>query len=150
MGQKKMKKLPDAQKSLLATGPVQVVAHNLARWVMMLGVGMGCVSMAAFYFHLLVEGAMLLSIFFVSVTLYFFLRLWPEEDAPSKPRPRPVVPVAKPKQAVVSVVHLQGPPRVRCLMALREMVRRQETFQISRQGAEAFAKTIRYMLRAQR
>lgn len=147
---KKMKKLPDPSKKITASGPVQVVAHNLARWVMMLGIGMGGVGMGAFYFDLLVEGTMLLSIFFVSVTLYWFLRWWPENDARPESRPVPVAPVAKPKQAMVSAVHIQGPPRTRCILALREMVRRQETFQISRQGAEAFAKTIRYMLRTQR
>lgn len=134
-------------------GPFQVVANNLSRWIMMLGVGMGLLGAVAFYYGLLPVGSMLMSIFLVSFTLYFFIRWWPEED--ERPAPVPVsVPVAesppKPGRAMVQAVRLDGPPKVRCMMALREMVRRQETFQISQQGAEAFAKTIRFMLRAQK
>ena len=134
-------------------GPFQVVANNLSRWIMMLGVGMGLLGVVAFYYGLLPIGSMLMSIFLVSFTLYFFIRWWPEED--ERPAPVSVVtPVAesppKPGRAMVQAVRLDGPPKVRCMMALREMVRRQETFQISQQGAEAFAKTIRFMLRAQK
>ncbi len=134
-------------------GPLQVVANNLSRWIMMLGVGMGMLGVVAFYYGLLPVGSMLMSIFLVSFTLYFFIRWWPEEDERPTPAPvsAPVVaPVPKPGRAMVQAVRLDGPPKVRCMMALREMVRRQETFQISQQGAEAFAKTIRFMLRAQK
>ena len=136
-------------------GPFQVVANNLSRWILMLGVGMGLLGTVAFYYGLLPVGSMLMSIFLVSFTLYFFIRWWPEEDERPVPAPVPVVtPVAesppKPGRAMVQAVRLDGPPKVRCMMALREMVRRQETFQISQQGAEAFAKTIRFMLRAQK
>lgn len=146
---KAQKKDPCINRGL---GPLQVVAHNLARWVLMLSVGMGGVSAAAFYMALWAEGAMLLSIFLVSATLYFFIKWWPEEDNRPAHKPEvvasvPVV-VPKPVRVLVPAVRIGGPPKVRCLMILREMVRRQESFQISQQGAEAFAKTIRYMLRS--
>ncbi|MGA1196579.1 MAG: hypothetical protein ACO36I_08795 [Candidatus Latescibacterota bacterium] len=155
MGYKKMEKpLKEKAKQMDAgVGPLQVVANNLSRWIMMLGVGMGVLGVVAFYYCVLPVGSMLMSIFLVSFTLYFFIRWWPEED--ERPTPVPVsapveVSVPKPGRAMVQAVRLDGPPKVRCMMALREMVRRQETFQISQQGAEAFAKTIRFMLRAQK
>jgi hypothetical protein len=135
------------------TSPLQVVADNLSRWILMLGVGMGTLGCVAFYFGLLPVGSMLMSIFLVSFTLYFFIRWWPEEEARPKPaeiRPPVEVPSARPGRLLVPAVRLGGPPKVRALLALREMVRRQETFQISRQGAEAFAKTIRFMQRAEK
>lgn len=134
-------------------GPLQVVAHNLSRWIMMLGVGMGALGAVAFYYGLLPVGSMLMSIFLVSFTLYFFIRWWPEEDerpAPAQPAPTPIVAPPKPGRAMVQTVKLNGPPKARVMMALRDMVRREEAVQISPQGAEAFAKTIRFMLRAQK
>lgn len=132
-------------------GPLQVVAHNLSRWIMMLGVGMGTLGGVSFYYGLLPVGSMLMSIFLVSFTLYFFIRWWPEEDerpAPAQPTPPPTVVPPKPGRAMVQTVKLNGPPRARVMVALRDMVRREEAVQISPQGAEAFAKTIRFMLRA--
>jgi hypothetical protein len=146
---KAQKKDPGNKSGL---GPLQVVAHNLARWVLMLSIGMGVVSIAAFYLALWVEGAMLISIFLVSVTLYFFIKWWPEEDKRPAHKPEGGAPITavvhKPVRVLIPSVRIGGPPKVRCLMILREMVRRQESFQISQQGAEAFAKTIRYMLRS--
>lgn len=134
-------------------GPLQVVAANLSRWIMMLGIGMGGLGCVAFYYGLLPVGSMLMSIFLVSFTLYFFIRWWPEEDEKPKPAPVQATPAQTPPKkgtAMVQAVRLDGPPKARCMMALREMVRRQESFQISQQGAENFAKTIRFMLRAQK
>jgi hypothetical protein len=76
------------------SGPMQVVAHKMAGWILMLSVGMGCLSLAAFYYGLLVVGSMLISIFLVAITLYYFLKLWPEDP---KPNPRRV---AKPQVLV--------------------------------------------------
>ncbi|MDP6040149.1 MAG: hypothetical protein QGG64_16485 [Candidatus Latescibacteria bacterium] len=131
-------------------GPMQVVAHKMAGWTLMLSVGMGGLSLAAFYYGLLVVGSMLISIFLVAITLYFFLKLWPEDpkaNLEKRTKPQVVVPQ---RPAMVSAVRIEGPPKARAMIALREMVRRQESFQISQQGAEAFAKTIRFMLRSQR
>ncbi len=134
-------------------GPMQVVAHNLSRWILMLGLAMGALGGVAFYFGLLPVGSMFMSIFLVSFTLYFFIRWWPEEDerpAPLPMRPTVVVPALKPGRVMVEAVQVNGSPKVRCMLALREIVRRQEKFQISKQGAEAFAKTIRFMLQSQK
>lgn len=134
-----------------AIGPFQVVAANLSRWIMMLGIGMGILGGVAFYYGLLPVGSMLMSIFLVSFTLYLFIRWWPEED--ERPVAAPVQSPATPppnKPVMVRAVRLEGPPKARCLMALREMVKRQNDFQISQEGAEAFAKTIRFMLRSQK
>lgn len=135
-------------------GPLQVVAHNLQRWILMLGVGMGALGCVALYYGLFPVGSMMLSFFLVSFTLYFFIRWWPEEDErPVRASVQPIVvepPAKKPGHAMIQAVRLDGPPKARCMLALREMVRRQEAFQISPQGAESFAKTIRFMLRAQK
>lgn len=139
------------KKEPAPSGPMQVVAHKMAGWILMLSVGMGCLSLAALYYGLLVVGSMLISIFLVAITLYFFLKLWPEDPKP-EPKPERVYQpqvLALRRPAMVSAVRLDGPPKARAMIALREMVRRQESFQISQQGAEAFAKTIRFMLRSQ-
>jgi len=146
-----MAKLPKKEQEA-TLGSMQAVAHNLAHWILMLCVGMGSLSLAAFYYGLLVVGSMLVSISLVAFTLYFFLKFWPEDP---KPLPQTVRASQSPKTtvsqrpAMVSAMRLDGPPKARAMMALREMVRRQESFKISQQGAEAFAKTIRFMLRSQ-
>ena len=155
MGYSRMgKPLKDTKKQINdMKGPLQVVANNLQRWILMLGVSMGALGCVALYYRLFPVGSMMLSFFLVSFTLYFFIRWWPEEDErPVRAAPQPVVvaPPKKPGQARVQAMRLDGPPKARCMMALREMVRRQESFQISPQGAESFAKTIRFMLRAQK
>ena len=149
MGCKKMGK--PHNKNVDQVGPMQAVAHNLSRWIMMLCVGMGCLSITALYYGLLVVGSMLISIFLVAITLYFFLRFWPEDPKPVAPqvRSRAISQRSKPQRsAMVSAMHRNAPPKARAVIALRDMVRRQESFQISQQGAEAFAKTIRFMLRS--
>ena len=88
------------------------------------------------------------SILLVSITLYVFFRYWPE-DEPLKPVPRHATPVEdapKPQRAMVQVVSVDGPPKTRFMMALRDASRKQDRFKISKQGAERFAKTIRYIL----
>ena len=149
MGCKKMAK--PLKNDVEHAGPMQAVARNLSRWILMLCIGMGGLSITSLYYGLVVVGSMLISIFLVAVTLYFFLRFWPEDPKPvvsegsAKPvstRPRP------PRSAMVSAMRRDAPPKARAVIALRDMVRRQESFQISQQGAEAFAKTIRFMLRS--
>jgi len=134
-----------------STSPIQVVAGNMSRWVLMFAIGMGSLGLVSLYLGLLVVASALISIVLVSITLYAFLRLWPEDEKANsavksisqiqtEPRPR----------AMVQTVRLDGPPKARFVMAIRDMVRRQESIQISQQGAEMFAKTIRYILRSQR
>jgi len=145
MGKPHKKSVEDA-----LSGPMQAVARNLTQWIMMLCVGMGSLSLMAFYYGLLAVGSILVSSFSVTFTLYFFLKFWPQDP---RPKPAQVVYPAKSKApqrpAMVSAMRVDGPPKARAMMALREMVRRQESFKISQQGAEAFAKTIRFMLRSQ-
>ena len=144
-----MKKKKSKDDQAKAVGPMQAVAGNLTRWLMMLGVGLGMLAATAAYMGLLVVASMLVSIVFVAFTLYFFLRLWPEEQPVQQVQARiqaARTPV-EPQKAMVSAVRIDGPPKARALMALRDMVKRQESFQISQQGAEMFAKTIRFMLR---
>jgi predicted lipid-binding transport protein (Tim44 family) len=131
-------------------GPMQAVARKLSGWIMMLCVGMGCLSITALYYGLLVVSSMLISIFLVAFTLYFFLRFWPEDPKPVVPAPSKTISASpKPRRpAMVSAMRKDAPPKARAVIALRDMVRRQESFQISQQGAEAFAKTIRFMLRS--
>lgn len=149
MGYKKMAKPP--KKEVEHVGPMQAVARNLSRWILMLCVGMGGLSVASLYYGLVVVGSMLISIFLVAVTLYFFLRFWPEDPKPvvSTGSANPAAARPKPQRsAMVSAMRRDAPPKARAVIALRDMVRRQESFQISQQGAEAFAKTIRFMLRS--
>ena len=128
-------------------GPMQAVAGNLTRWIMILGIGLGVLGATAVYMGLLVVASMLVSIVFVAFTLYLFLRLWPEQESVRQVQTRVQTARTPVQQAMVSAVRTDGPPKARVLMALREMVKRQESFRISQQGAEMFAKTIRFMLR---
>jgi hypothetical protein len=91
---------------------------------------------------------MLISIFLVAITLYYFLKLWPEDPKPNPRRVAKPQVLAPRRPAMVSAIRIEAPPKARAMIALREMVRRQESFRISQQGAEAFAKTIRFMLQS--
>ena len=133
-----------------SSGPVEVVAGNMERWLLMLGVGLGALGIAAAFMGLLVVASTLASIVLVSVTIFLFIRFWPEEEVPERRAPRPPSGRPRPRRAMVQAVRVDGPPRARLMMSLKEIVRRQESFRISQQGAEAFAKTIRYILRSQR
>ena len=145
MAKKAHKPLTPEEESS-SRGPMQVVARNLTRWLMMLGVGLGVLGGTAAYMGLLVVASMLVSIVFVAFTLYLFLRLWPE-DEPIRRSQAPVETPVPDRKILVSAVKVDGSHKTRFVMALRDMVRRQESFQISQQGAEMFAKTIRFMLR---
>jgi len=130
---------------------VQAVAGDMKRGFLLLGVGLSAVGVVAGVMGLFVVASMLASIVLVSITLYAFLRLWPDEGTrrvsralgeADPPRPR--------RQAMVAAVRADGPPKARFLLALRDITRRQDSFRISQEGAERFAKTIRFLLQAAR
>ena len=132
-----------------STGPVQAVAGGMAGWFLGLAICLGLLGVAAACFGLLVAASTLISIFVVLLTLYMFIRYWPEEEpASSRPlKPAPVAPGPR-RQARVAAVRVDGPPRIRFMIALKDVVRRQDAFRLSPQGAERFARTIRYILRS--
>ena len=130
-------------------GPMQVVARDMKRWLLMLTLGLGALGVAAVFMGLLPVASMLAAIVLVSFTLYLFLRFWPEDEV--RPRRVPGSSAADskaPRRAMVQAVKVDGPPRSRFMIALRDVARRQESFRISQQGAERFARTIRYLLRS--
>ena len=129
-------------------GPVQAVARGLGRWLAMLSIGLGLLGAATAYMGLLALASLLVSIVVVVVALYLFIRYWPE-DEPLQPKAPVAAPPAEPskRSAMVQAVQLDCPPKARIVMALRDMTRRQEAVRISPQGAERFARTIRYILR---
>jgi|SaaInl7_200m_RNA_FD_contig_21_1391402_length_1228_multi_15_in_0_out_0_2 hypothetical protein len=127
-------------------GPVQAVAGGMAGWFLGLAVSLGLLGVGAAYYGLLVAASTLISVFFVLLTLYLFLRFWPEEEPIVRRTPEPAP--AAPRQAKVQAVQANGPPRVRFMVALKDVVRRQDAFRLSPQGAERFARTIRYILRS--
>lgn len=131
-------------------GLTQVIAGGMKQWFLMVALGLGIVGSAAAFLGLFVVASTLVSIVLISLTLYLFLRLWPEEERPRNSTARISEEKVEPKTAMVPAVRLNGHPRSRFLIALKEVARRQETFRISPQGAERFAKTIRYLLRASR
>ena len=120
----------------------------MSLWFLMTAIGVAALAGAALYFGLFVVASTFGSILLVSITLYAFFKYWPE-DEPLKPIPRRVAgeePAPQPKRAMVQVGSVDGPPKTRFMMALRDASRRQDSFKISKQGAERFAKTIRYLL----
>ena len=129
---------------------IQAIAGDMKRGLLLLGLALGGVAVTAAFLGALVAASLLASIVLVSLTLYAFLSLWPEEETRTPPpselpggsQPRP--------RAAVAGVRVDGPPRVRVVMALREMASKQDSFRISREGAQRFAKTIRYILRSAR
>jgi hypothetical protein len=132
-------------------GPIQAVAVGMAAWFLGLAICLGLLGVAAACYGLLVAASTLISIFLVLLTLFLFLRYWPEDEEtdgrhlqPVAAKPRP------PRQARVAMVRADGPPRMRIMVALKDVVRRQDAFRLSPQGAERFARTIRYILRAER
>jgi len=127
---------------------LQAVASRMSLWFLLTAIGLAVLSGSALYFGLFVVASTFGSILLVSITLYAFFKYWPE-DEPLKPIPKRVPaeePSSQPKRAMVPVVSLDGPPKTRFMMALRDASRRQDNFKISKQGAERFAKTIRYLL----
>ena len=127
--------------------PVQVVAQGMSYWFLVTAVGLALLCFSSLYFGLFVVASTFGSILLVSMTLYAFFKYWPEDEL-LKPvvlvPPTPAEP--KPRRAMVQVVQVDGPPKARFMMALRDASRRQDSFKISKQGAERFAKTIRYLL----
>ena len=137
-----------AQKGQVVSTAVQAVSRGLSFWFLLVAIGLAVLSGASLYFGLFVVASTFGSILLVSITLYVFFRYWPE-DEPLKPVPRHATPVEeapKLQRAMVQVVSVDGPPKTRFMMALRDVSRKQDSFKISKQGAERFAKTIRYIL----
>lgn len=127
---------------------VQAVSHGMSYWILLLAVGLAVLCSLSLYFKLFVVGSTFGSILLVSITLYAFFKYWPEDD-PSKPiAPLKAAKVTQPRQknVIVPVVKVDGPPKARFMMALRDASLKQDSFKISAQGAERFAKTIRYIL----
>ena len=127
--------------------PIQAVSRGMSIWFLISAIGLACLCFSALYFGLFVVASTFGSILLVSITLYAFFQYWPE-DEPLKPVSQRVPATEKPppRRAMVQVVNVDGPPKARFLMALRDATRRQENFKISKQGAERLAKTIRYLL----
>ena len=128
--------------------PMQAVSHRMSYWFLLTAIGLGLLFASSLYFGLFVVASTFGSILLVSITLYAFFKYWPE-DEPLKPAPRKAQPVETPvpPKAMVQVVNVEGPPKARFMMALRDASRKQSSFKISAQGAERFAKTIRYLLK---
>ena len=121
----------------------------MAGWFLGLAVCLGMLGAFAAYYGLLVAASTLISIFVVLLTLYLFLRYWPDEEPAARPKPPPTAAIPEPRRtARVSAVRVDGPPKARFMVALKEVVRRQDAFRLSPQGAERFARTIRYILRS--
>lgn len=131
-------------------GVTQTLADQLGYWFLILGIGLGGVAVGAAYYGLLVVASTFGSIVFVALTVYAFLKYW-SEDEPLKPSsPAPKTEQQQPARRVsVPVVGVNDAPKTRFLFAIREIARRQDDYKISQQGAERFAKVIRYMLRHQ-
>ena len=127
--------------------PMQVVSRGMSFWFLLLAIGLAGLFGSSLYFGLFVVASTLGSILLVSITLYAFFKYWPEDEA-LKPLPRRVEapPSPEPRKAMIQVVQVDGPPKARFMMALRDASQRQDSFKISKQGAERFAKTIRYLL----
>ena len=125
---------------------MQAVAEGMTRWLLMLVLGLGALGIWAGYMGRILVASTLVSIVIVAFTLYLFIKYWPDEE-----RSRKMVDVAgrEPvaRSAKIQVTQLNGPPRARFVMALKEVVRKQDAFRLSPQGAERFARTIRYMLK---
>ncbi len=139
---------PSGEDQGAQDSPMQVVAGGIKRWFLVLGLALGILGITAAFLGRLVVASMLVSIFFVSFTLYLFLRFWPEDEVRERSAPPPVNDASKPRRAMVSAVRVDAPPRTRFMIALKDAVRKQDTFRLSPQGAERFARTIRYLLRS--
>ncbi len=142
----KIAKDSGAARTQDVSGPMQAVAGGMTRWLLMLAVSLGALGVVAGALGQWVMASTLVSIVLVAFTLYLFLKYWPEDDGRSRERVVVVQP-PKPRSAQVSVMRVDGPPRARFVLALKDVVRRQDAFRLSPQGAERFARTIRFMLR---
>jgi hypothetical protein len=133
---------------IAGSSAVQAISHGMSFWILLLAGGLAVLCSLSLYFGLFVVGSTFGSILLVSITLYAFFKYWPE-DEPLKPiTPATAVEVEQPRQenVMIQVVQVDGPPKARLMMALRDASRKQDSFKINAQGAERFAKTIRYIL----
>ena len=128
-------------------GVTQTVAASMGYWFLVVAAGLGAVAIGAAYFGLFVVASTFGSIVFVALTVYAFLRYWPDDEPLATPDRPPVSVEEQPRQVAVPVVGISGAPKTRFLFAIREIARRQDDYKISQKGAERFAKVIRYMLR---
>ena len=148
VGETNVKGKPKQTKlSVVDTTPMQVVSRGMSFWFLLSAIGLAALFVSSLYFGLFVVASTFGSILLVSITLYAFFKYWPE-DEPLKHVPRKVEPAETPgpRKAAIQFVNVEGPPKARFMMALRDASRQQESFKISKQGAERFAKAIRYLL----
>lgn len=129
-------------------GPIQGIAARMKTWFLMFAAGLGVLGIASAFLQFWLLASTLISIVFVSITLYWFLKHWPEDEARQVVLRPPDEGEPAPRRALVPVVRANAPARTRFMVALREVVRKQENFRLSPQGAERFAKTIRYILQS--
>jgi len=121
----------------------------LSRGFLVMGLGLASLGAVTAYLGVVLLGSVLISIALVMITLYLFIRFWPEEEAsPVLERASAPRQAASPR-AMVSVVRADGPPKHRVVMALRDLVRKEGQIRLSPQGAERFARTIRFILRSE-
>ena len=139
---------PTADNSTEAVGPMQGIAARMKSWFLMFAVGLGVLGIASAFLQFWLLASTLISIVFVSITLYWFLKYWPEDEARQVVLRPPDEGGQAPRRALVPMMRANAPARTRFMVALREVVRRQEDFRLSPQGAERFARTIRYILQS--
>ena len=108
----------------------------MTRWLLLLVVGLGALGLWTGYLGRLLVASTLVSVVIVAFALYLFLKYWPEEEKlRSKRDTARAEPVAR--SAKVPVTSLNGPPRARFKMALKQVVRKQDVFRLSPQGAQS-------------
>ena len=140
--------LPAGGDPAEAVGSIQGIAARMKSWFLMFAAGLGVLGIASAFLQFWLLASTLISIVFVAITLYWFLKYWPEDEVRQVVLRAPDEVAQAPRSALVPVVRANAPARTRFMVALREVVRRQEDFRLSPQGAERFAKTIRYILQS--
>ena len=127
---------------------VQAVSHGMSFWILLLAGGLAVLCSLSLYFKLFVVGSTFGSILLVLIPLYTFFKYWPEDEPFKSTAQVTAVETEQPRQKnlILKVVQVDGPPKARFMMALRDASLKQDSFKISAQGAERFAKTIRYIL----
>ena len=147
------KKTPDLltrkdieQMAAEADERISRLAKSLCSVLLMAVAALGVVFIAALWLGLVVIASVLIAVCLVTVTLYLFVRLWPTPPPGTRPEPA-ALPIGEPE--TVPVLDVPGAPKSRILWTLREMGKRQEGFKISGRSAERFARTIRFILKAE-
>ena len=120
------------------------LAKSLCSVLLMAVAALGVVFIAALWLGLVVIASVLIAVCLVTVTLYLFVRLWPASPG-TRPEPA-ALPIAEPE--TVPILDVPGASKSRVLWTLREMGKRQDGFKISGRSAERFARTIRFILKA--